>query len=97
MYEGFGLPVLEAMASGTPVITTNISSMPEIVKDCGILIEPNNQLSLENAIMTLVNDSSLRETYSKKGKIRAHEFSWQNTVNQTLLAYEKVLHDKGKL
>lgn len=97
MYEGFGLPVLESMASGTPVITTNISSMPEIVKDCGILIEPNNQIALENAIMTLVHDSSLRETFSKKGKLRAHEFSWQNTVNQTLLAYEKVLQDKGKL
>ena len=97
MYEGFGLPVLEAMASGTPVITTNISSMPEIVRDNGLLIEPNDQQALENAIMTLVNDSSSRDSYSIKGKIKAHEFSWENTVNQTLFAYEKVLSQRGKM
>lgn len=96
MYEGFGLPVLEAMASGTPVITTNISSMPEIVKDCGLLIEPNDMNALENAMMLLINDHGLRTHLSIKAKLRAKDFSWQNTVNLTLEAYEKVIQNKGK-
>lgn len=96
MYEGFGLPVLEAMASGTPVITTNISSMPEIVKDCGVLIEPNDMKALENAMILLINDHGLRCHFSSKAKLRSKDFSWQNTVNLTIEAYEKVLHNKGK-
>ncbi|MHB8134123.1 MAG: glycosyltransferase family 4 protein [Anaerolineaceae bacterium] len=95
-YEGFGLPVLEAMASGTPVISSNISSMPEIVRKNGILINPNDQSALENAIKNLLNDSGLQELFSTNGKKQAQDFSWDCTINQTLLAYEKVLQQKGK-
>ena len=82
-YEGFGLPLLEAMASGCPVITSASSSMTEVIGDAGILIEPHQTGDFSQAINEILNNSSLREDYSTKGKARARLFSWRKTANET--------------
>lgn len=90
-YEGFGLPVLEAMACGTPVITTNVSSMPEFVGDSGFLIEPENRNALSNAILTLINNETLQSSLSTKALAQSKKFTWNNTVKQTISLYKKLL------
>lgn len=90
LYEGFGLPPLEAMNCKTPVITSNLTSIPEVVGDSGILINPHNIIELESSIVEILNDDSLKDYYGKKGFERAQNFSWQNTAKKTLQAYKKV-------
>jgi glycosyltransferase involved in cell wall biosynthesis len=90
LYEGFGLPPLEAMNCGTPVITSNLTSIPEVVADAGILINPHNDSELEEALLRLLNDEDLRKKYSKKGLQRAKNFSWEITAAKTLEVYKKV-------
>lgn len=92
-YEGFGLPPLEAMSCGTPVITSNISSIPEVVADAGILIDPYDTSNLITAMGTLLNDESLLKELSLKGLERASKFSWQITAQNTLNTYEKIVKD----
>ena len=89
-YEGFGFPPLEAMACGTPVITTGISAMLENVGDAGLLIPPHNESALTNAIKTLLNDSALRDHLSIVGRQRAAEFTWERTAMETLKVYQHV-------
>lgn len=84
LYEGFGLPVLEAMASGTPVIVTNVTSLPEVVGDSGILIDNINENEMAEAIMKFIRDKSLRNVYSQRGKKRAEEFSWHRSARMHL-------------
>jgi glycosyltransferase involved in cell wall biosynthesis len=91
IYEGFGLPPLEAMACGIPVITTAVSSMPEHVGDAGILIPPQDEKALTNALQKLINDSTLQEELSSKGPERASQFTWKRTAQETLKVYESVL------
>jgi len=81
-YEGFGLPPLEAMACGTPVIASNSSSIPEIVGDAGILISPKSEEELREALIRIDNNSFLREELSKKGLSRAKQFSWEKSALQ---------------
>ncbi len=76
MYEGFGLPVLEAMAVGTPVITSNVSSLPEVAGDAAILINPYNVADITDAINRLHSDTQLREYYIAKGLDRSKQFTW---------------------
>lgn len=90
-YEGFGLPVLESMACGTPVITTNISSMPEFVGDSGILVEPNDEIQLVNAIKKFLNHDFDKKSLAKEAKKRAARYTWENTGKLTLMAYEELL------
>jgi glycosyltransferase involved in cell wall biosynthesis len=90
LYEGFGLPPLEAMNCGTPVITSNLTSIPEVVGDAGILIDPYNEEELKSSIIKLLNDEKLREEYSIKGLARAKNFSWEKTAEKTLEVYKKV-------
>lgn len=90
-YEGFGLPVLEAMACGTPVITSNISSMPEFVGDSGLLIDPNEISSIEQALCNLLSNENLRRDLSKRALARAKEFTWKETAIKTLDVYRKLL------
>ena len=89
-YEGFGLPVLEAMASGTPVVANQIPVIEEIVGDGAFLVENGNARKMAGAILALLGDSSLRETISSRGLAQATHFSWRKTARQTLEVYEKV-------
>lgn len=79
LWEGFGLPVLEAMACGTPVITSNISSLPEVVGDAAILINPYNSEEITSAMQNLINDAETRKQLSQQGIKRANQFSWEKT------------------
>lgn len=84
LWEGFGLPVLEAMACGTPVITSNISSLPEVAGDAAILINPYNQGEITEAMQAIINDSEMRQQLSQKGINRANQFSWEKTGMATV-------------
>lgn len=90
LYEGFGLPVLEAMACGVPVITSNISSMPEVIGDAGVLIELNDVDTLAAALQRVLTDRPLRATLAAKGLARARAFSWEHTAQATLSIYARV-------
>lgn len=90
LYEGFGLPPLEAMSCEIPVITSNVTSIPEVTGDSCILIDPTNRSELEKALFTLLNDESLKITLSKKGYEKSLQFSWKNTAKKTLEAYKKI-------
>lgn len=88
LYEGFGLPPLEAMQCGTPVITSNTSSFPEVVGDAGIMINPTDEDALCQAILTIIQDSQLRKTLSEKGRERAKQFSWAKCAEETVKVYQ---------
>jgi glycosyltransferase involved in cell wall biosynthesis len=88
LYEGFGIPPLEAMACGTPVITSNTSSLPEVVGDAGILTDPHSIENLAHEMDRLVNDDSLKKYLSDKGIIQASKFSWQDSARKVLEIYE---------
>jgi glycosyltransferase involved in cell wall biosynthesis len=88
LYEGFGLPPLEAMQCGTPVITSNTSSLPEVVGDAGIMINPTDEDALCQAILTIIQDSQLRKTLSEKGRERAQQFSWAKCAEETVKVYQ---------
>ncbi|MFE5324204.1 glycosyltransferase family 4 protein [Paenibacillus sp. NPDC056579] len=94
MYEGFGLPILEAMKSGIPVITSNISSMPEVAGDAASLVDPLDTLSISEAINKVLLDKEYRNSLSLKGLGQSREFSWELTAAKTLDIYKKVLNYK---
>lgn len=89
LYEGFGLPVLEAMACGLPVITSNLSSLPEIVEDAGILIDPRSERELADALRQILTDGALHERLASRGLKRAAKFSWERTARETLAVYQR--------
>jgi glycosyltransferase involved in cell wall biosynthesis len=80
LYEGFGLPVLEAMACGTPVVTSNVTAMPEVAGDAAILVNPSSVGQIAEAMGRIVNDNSLRSEFREKGLARAAQFSWEVTA-----------------
>ena len=94
LYEGFGLPPLEAMACGCPVITSNTSSLPEVVGDAGIMIDPFDVDSLTESMHKILTDNDLKKELSKKSLERAKLFTWKKTADQTLEVYEDVLNNK---
>lgn len=91
LWEGFGLPALEAMACGTPVITSNVASLPEVVGDAAILIDPYDVSELADAMLTVEGDSHLRQQLSSAGIRRANSFSWEQTGQQTVDVLEQFL------
>ncbi len=94
IYEGFGLPVLEAMACGTPVVTSNISAMPEIVGDAGLLVDPRNVDALADAIQRIVTDRALHTALSALGLARSKFFSWERVARETLAVYERAVQTR---
>ena len=90
LYEGFGLPPLEAMACGTPVIVSNSSSLPEVVGDGGILVNPYSEDELTQALLKVLSDRQLREDLSQRGLKRAKLFSWEKTAKETLEIYRSL-------
>ncbi|MTJ46711.1 glycosyltransferase family 1 protein [Dolichospermum sp. UHCC 0259] len=91
LWEGFGLPVLEAMACGTPVITSNISSLPEVAGDAAILINPYKIGEITAAMQAIINDSELRKELSEKGLKRVNQFSWKKTGKATVEVLKQYL------
>ncbi|MBU2639867.1 MAG: glycosyltransferase [Nanoarchaeota archaeon] len=93
LYEGFGLPVLEAMACGCPVITSSCSSLPEIVSDAAILVDPYDVNALSKAIETVFANSNLREKMISRGLRQAKKFNWEKTTLETLKIYKEVYNN----
>lgn len=91
LYEGFGLPVLEAMACGTPVITSNTSSLPEVAGDAALLVDPQDVEAIAQAMRRVLEDSHLAANLRAKGLRRAQQFSWERTAQETIAVYERVL------
>jgi glycosyltransferase involved in cell wall biosynthesis len=91
MYEGFGLPVLEAMASGTPVVANDVSSIPEVAGEAAFLVGEGNARAMGGAIIALLLQQSFRESLINQGLARATNFSWRKTAKETLAVYEKVM------
>lgn len=94
LYEGFGLPPLEAMNCGTPVITSDISSIPEVTGNSAILINPKDEESLIYSIEAILNDKTIRENLSLKSLERSKLFSWEKTSEKTLEVYNKILNSQ---
>jgi glycosyltransferase involved in cell wall biosynthesis len=90
-FEGFGLPVLEAMACGTPVITSNTSSLPEVAGDAGILVSPTNTNALSQAMQSVFHNAELTRQMQKKGLAQAAKFNWRKTATQTAQVYSRVV------
>jgi glycosyltransferase involved in cell wall biosynthesis len=95
LYEGFGLPVLEAMACGTPVITSNISSLPEVAGDAALLVDPRRVEDLAGAMERVLEDGTLRRDLSRAGLERAAQFTWERAARETMAVYEQAMADKG--
>jgi glycosyltransferase involved in cell wall biosynthesis len=90
LYEGFGLPPLEAMAHGTPVLTSNVSSLPEVFRDAALLVNPDNVFDIARGIRQILTDKSLRETLIRCGYARARSFSWRQAAERVRGAYDMV-------
>lgn len=97
IYEGFGLPVLEALASGCPVIASNTSSLPEIVGDAALLIEPEDFGDLAEKITRVFLDNDLRQKLIQKGLTQSQKFSWEKTAKKTLEVYQEVYQNGPNL
>jgi glycosyltransferase involved in cell wall biosynthesis len=89
LYEGFGLPPLEAMAHGTPVVTSNTSSLPEVVGNAAVLVNPENVFEIMRALLRVLLDQTVREKYKQRGYEQAKKFSWDASARQILGVYEE--------
>jgi len=91
LYEGFGLPPLEAMACGTPVVCADASSMHEVVGDAARLFDPQDVEAMRNTIRRLVMDRALRDELHRGGLVQAAKFSWSRAARETLAVYDHLL------
>jgi glycosyltransferase involved in cell wall biosynthesis len=92
-YEGFGFPVLEAMAAGLPVLSSNATSLPELVGDAGLLVDPADEEAMAKALRRLVDDGGLRASLIARGRQRAAAFTWRAAALGTLACYQSALAD----
>lgn len=90
LYEGFGLPVLEALACGTPVVTSNVSSLPEVAGDAALLVSPHDVAGLSQALYQALTDQELRTTLRERGLIQARQFTWQRAAETVLGIYHQL-------
>ena len=95
LYEGFGLPPLEAMAHGTPVLTSNVSSLPEVFQEAALLVNPENVFDIARGIRQILTENALRQTLRQRGYERARMFSWENAARLVHHAYHSVLDGKA--
>ena len=95
LYEGFGLPVLEAMACGVPVFASSVSSLPEVTGDAALLVDPSNVEDMADAMLKLTENVDLRQSIREKGLERAEQFSWQASA-EALLGVYKDLADHAR-
>lgn len=91
LYEGFGLPVLEAMACGTPVVTSNTSSLPEVAGDAAILVDPNSVGQIAEAMRSVLSQPTLAAELIEKGPARSGLFTWERTAQETIDVYRQAL------
>jgi glycosyltransferase involved in cell wall biosynthesis len=94
-YEGFGLPPLEAMSCGAPVLTGNLTSLPEVVGDAGLTVDPFDTDAMAAALARLIDDDALRADLRERGLRRARRFDWRETARMTLQVYRRVLGERG--
>src|ERR1700726_52001 len=92
LYEGFGLPPLEAMVHGTPVVTSNVSSLPEVVGNAAVLVHPENVFEIMRALHRVLMDQPLRTRMKERGYQQAAKFSWETSVRRILEAYGRIAH-----
>lgn len=92
LYEGFGIPLLESMACGTPVVTSSSSSLPEVVGDAGLIVPPTNVDAMAEALLRLLNHAALRDELRERGLVQARRFSWTTMAERTLDIYSSVAH-----
>ncbi len=97
LYEGFGLPPLEAMASGTPVVTSNVSSLPEVAGDAAVLVDPYDPESIAGGIERILTDETIRRMLRQKGIARAKQFSWEQSVRRVREIYGEVSSLKSQV
>jgi glycosyltransferase involved in cell wall biosynthesis len=95
LYEGFGLPVLEAMARGVPVACSNASSLPEVAGEAALLFDPHDEAAIAAALGRLLDDPVLCDRLRARGLERVHEFTWQRTARLTLDSYRRALAPVG--
>lgn len=93
-YEGFGLPILEAFACGTPVITSSVAAMPEIGGKAAVYVDPLNLVDIKKKLALVIGDDSLRGDMIQNGFQQAAKFSWEKCAQQTAQIYQKVCHEK---
>jgi len=90
LYEGFGLPIIEAMACGCPVVASFTTSIPEVLGDAGILIYPLNPENMAESILELLNDAEKRNHYIKKGLLRIFQFNWDEAAKKMFWVYNSM-------
>lgn len=90
LYEGFGLPILEAMASGTPVLTSDVSSLPEVAGDAALLVDPHSTDAIRDGLERLLEDAGLRGRLARRGRERERRFTWRRTAEETMAVYRQV-------
>jgi len=90
-YEGFGLPPLEAMAAGRPVVASNASSLPEVLGDAALLVDPSDETGFARAVESVLTDQQLRERLIAAGRTQARKFTWERCAERTVDAYRLAL------
>src|SRR5438445_10820764 len=94
LYEGFGMPVLEAMACGAPVVSSNASSLPEVVGDAALLVDPRNPEAWAQAMTRVFEDANLRDDLRRRGALRIKAFSWEQSAREQLRVYQELAQMK---